>query len=280
MEKEKFQDKIYASYREHGRPFPWRETRDPYKIVVSEIMLQQTQTFRVEKKYTAFIERFPDFKTLAGTSLQELYRYWQGLGYNKRALALREIAKTVIEEYQGRVPSDPDVLKKLPMVGSATSCSIVTFAYNIPTIFVEVNIRRVFLHEFLQGAENVSDRDIFPLVEETLDRKNPRDWYYALMDYGVLLKRLYPDPVKRSRHYAKQKPFEGSNRQIRGRILHCAARNSGFNIKEIYAELAGAEGASAEGKERELQGRIIAAAAELVREGFLIREGDRYRMRG
>jgi A/G-specific adenine glycosylase len=268
MDVGRFREKIITYYREHGRPFPWRETGDPYKIVVSEIMLQQTQTYRVEKKYTPFVERFPDFSALADSPLKELYRYWQGLGYNKRALALKEIAGTIIGRHDGKVPEDPEVLRCFPMVGPATSCSIATFAYNVPTVFIEVNIRRVFLYEFFQGTEGVADREIFPFIEESLDRKNPREWYYALMDYGVMLKKLYPGLAKRSRHYVRQKPFEGSNRQIRGRILDVAARKSRFLIEEAVPETAG------------IRERAAAAAEELVREGFLIREGDRYRMKG
>jgi A/G-specific adenine glycosylase len=268
MDVEPFRERILNYYREHGRTFPWRETRDPYKIVVSEIMLQQTQTYCVEKKYTPFVERFPNFPALADAPLKELFRYWQGLGYNKRALALKEIAGIIIGRHGGIVPQDPEILRSFPMVGPATSCSIATFAYNVPTVFIEVNIRRVFLHEFFQEAEGVADREIFPFIEESLDRQNPREWYYALMDYGVMLKKLYPGLAKRSRHYVRQKPFEGSNRQIRGRILDVAARKSSFSIDEAVTAAAG------------IRERAAAAAEELVREGFLIREGDRYRMKG
>ena len=145
-----FQRLIYRFYREHGRTFPWRRTRNPYHILVSEIMLQQTQTERVEEKYEQFLTHFPDFPSLAEAPLREILRVWRGLGYNRRAIALKNIASAVITEFHGNLPSCPEALISLPGIGRATACAICAFAFNKPVVFLETNIRRVFIHHFFQ----------------------------------------------------------------------------------------------------------------------------------
>ena len=182
-------------------------------------MLQQTQTQRVVEKYEAFIRHFPDFVSLDKASLQEVLTQWQGLGYNRRAIALKKCAEVVIREYRGRLPSSVDELIKLPGMGKATASSIRVFAFNKPAVFIETNIRAVFIHFFFRESDRVSDADILPLVEQTLDASNPREWYSALMDYGVMLKKTFQNPARKSMHHKKQSRFEGSNRQLRGRIL-------------------------------------------------------------
>jgi A/G-specific adenine glycosylase len=182
-------------------------------------MLQQTQTQRVVEKYEAFIRHFPDFVSLDKASLQEVLTQWQGLGYNRRAIALKKCAEVVIREYRGRLPSSVDELIKLPGIGKATASSIRVFAFNKPAVFIETNIRAVFIHFFFRESDRVSDADILPLVEQTLDASNPREWYSALMDYGVMLKKTFQNPARKSMHHKKQSRFEGSNRQLRGRIL-------------------------------------------------------------
>ena len=214
-----FKDTIYAYYRQHARRFPWRETKDPYRILVSEIMLQQTQTERVAGKYEEFIVRFPDFAALARSDLHPVLEVWQGLGYNRRAVALKETAVRVVREHNSRLPEDLNELMKLPGIGRSTAGATLAFAYGISVAFIETNIRRVFLHFFFPERDSVKDGEILPLVEQTLDRENPRQWYYALMDYGVMLKARVPNPNRKSAHYSRQAPFEGSNRQIRGQIL-------------------------------------------------------------
>ena len=214
-----FKDTIYAYYRQHARRFPWRETKDPYRILVSEIMLQQTQTERVAGKYEEFVFRFPDFAALARSDLHPVLEVWQGLGYNRRAVALKETAVRVVREHNSRLPEDLNELMKLPGIGRSTAGATLAFAYGISVAFIETNIRRVFLHFFFPERDNVKDGEILPLVEQTLDRENPRQWYYALMDYGVMLKARVPNPNRKSAHYSRQAPFEGSNRQIRGQIL-------------------------------------------------------------
>lgn len=206
-------------YRHQARNFPWRETTNPYHILVSEFMLQQTQVERVQVKYPPFIKRFPDMQSIARASLKDILAFWQGLGYNRRALNLWQTAHAVMAEHNGMVPESLDGLIRLPGIGSATSGAIITFSFNRPAVFIETNIRRTFIHFFFHDRKNIHDKEIMPLVEATLDYENPRHWYYALMDYGAMLKKKIANPNQRSLHYTKQSPFAGSDRQIRGGIL-------------------------------------------------------------
>lgn len=214
-----FQEIIWDHYRVHKRSFPWRETHDPYRILVSEIMLQQTQTDRVVPKYEAFLQAFPTAQDLAKAPPAEVLRLWQGLGYNRRALNLQRAAQTVIGEYGGVFPESPLELQRLPGLGPYTAGAVAAFAFNRPVAIIETNIRRIYLHFFFPDAEEVSDKDLMPLIEETVDQKNPREWYYALMDYGSQLPKKVANPNRRSKHYTVQSKFAGSIRQARGRIL-------------------------------------------------------------
>ncbi|MGC1121557.1 MAG: A/G-specific adenine glycosylase [Candidatus Methanofastidiosia archaeon] len=214
-----FQTSIYDYYSIHGRSFPWRETTNPYHILVSEFMLQQTQTQRVVAKYNQFIKTFPDFHALAEAPFKDVLAVWQGLGYNHRALNLKKTAEIVVTKFQGNLPSDVAVLETFPGIGKATARAIAAFAFLKPVVFIETNIRTVYIHFFFQKQEHVKDKEILPLVKETLDYENPREWYYSLMDYGIMIKKLEKNPGRRSAHHQKQSPFEGSDRQIRGKIL-------------------------------------------------------------
>ena len=214
-----FQKMIYAYFKNNRRDFPFRKEISPYNVLVSEIMLQQTQTGRVAEKYLEFKEEFPDFLSLSNAPNEKLLKVWQGMGYNRRALALKQIAKTVITDFNGNLPDSVDILKTFPQIGHNTASSIVAFAYNKPSIFIETNIRRVYIYYFFPKKKHINDKDILPIVENTVDKDNPREWYYALMDYGVMLKKTHPELNKRSSHYRKQSPFKDSNRQIRGKIL-------------------------------------------------------------
>lgn len=214
-----FKNTVWEYYKKNKRDFPWRSEPTPYNVFISEVMLQQTQTYRVLPKYEAWIARFPDFKTLANSPFSEVLQYWSGLGYNRRALYLHKASQIVINEYNGLIPKDPELLVKLPGIGKATAASIIVFSYNIPLVFIETNIRRVFIHEFFGDKENIDDKDIYKLVKESVDQKNPREWYYALMDYGSYLPKQTTNPNRKSKHYTKQSKFEGSLRQVRGRIL-------------------------------------------------------------
>jgi A/G-specific adenine glycosylase len=164
-----FRQKIYRYYRSHGRALPWRTTRNPYHILVSEIMLQQTQVERVLQKYPQFVTAFPDFKTLAKAPLRKILHVWQGMGYNRRALFLKKIAVAVVEKFNGRLPRTIEELMSLSGIGKNTAASISAFAFNKPVAFIETNIRSVFIHCFFQDQDDVNDREILPLVEKTLD---------------------------------------------------------------------------------------------------------------
>ncbi len=227
-----FQKKIWKYYTAYGRDLPWRNTSDPYKILVSEVMLQQTQVRRVLVKYAEFLKKFPTIQKLAAASLPEVLSVWQGLGYNRRALMLYEAARTAMNVHSGVLPADYAKLLELPGVGPATAAGILNFAYNIPTLYLETNVRSVYLHFFFPDKEKVHDKELIPIIEKTMDRKNSKEWYYALLDYGVLLKQKHPNPNRRSAHYAKQSKFEGSRRQARAKALREALK-SGAGEKHL-----------------------------------------------
>ncbi len=223
-----FQRMVWRYYDDSGRALPWREpeldgTYNAYKILVSEVMLQQTQAARVIPKYSAFLERFPSLVDLADASLHDVLLAWQGLGYNRRARYLREIARQIKEQHDGWLPDTLPELTALPGVGHNTAAAILTYAFNQPHAYIETNIRSVYLHHFFKDEPGVADKQILELVEQTLDRKNPREWYWALMDYGVFIKQTVGNPNVLSKQYAKQTKFHGSAREIRGAILRILA---------------------------------------------------------
>ncbi len=182
-------------------------------------MLQQTQVERVMPKYLKFISLFPTVQKLAAASVSEVLTAWQGLGYNRRAIALHDCAIEVQNTYRGVVPSRVEDLVMLPGIGRATASAIMVYAYNAPEVFIETNVRRVFIHFFFQDRDTVHDGAIEPLVRASLWRENPRDWYNSLMDYGSLLKTRVPNPNRRSVHHHPPTCFLGSDRQLRGLIL-------------------------------------------------------------
>ncbi|MBI5634069.1 MAG: A/G-specific adenine glycosylase [Nitrospirae bacterium] len=233
-----FQKLMYQHYLEHQRPMPWRKTRNTYHILLSEVMLQQTQVERVLVKYREFIRAFPNFSRLAKAPLAEVLRVWQGMGYNRRAINLKKLAELIVHEYQGKLPLVPEELIKLPGIGKYSASAIYTFATNKPACFIETNIRRVYIHFFFGDREGIRDEEIMPLVEKTMDRAKPREWYYALMDYGVQLKKEVENPNRRSAHYAKQSKFEGSDRQVRGMILKTLLHSSGITKSSLGKKMA------------------------------------------
>ena len=259
----RFRETIYQHYADHGRTMPWRASRDPYHILVSEIMLQQTQVERVLSKYEQFIAIFPDFFSLAQAPLRDLLSVWQGLGYNRRAISLQRIGQRVVAEYGGKLPDSVETLQTFPGVGPATAGAICAFAFNQPTAFIETNIRRVFIHCFFPGRNGIKDKEILPLVETTLDQSQPRTWYFALMDYGAMLKEMSANPNRRSAHHTRQPPFDGSNRQIRGLILKLLLENSTATEGELLRAV---------GRSPDLVKKII---SQLVKEGFIRKTGKR-----
>jgi A/G-specific adenine glycosylase len=263
-----FRRAVYRHFRANPRPMPWRETRDPYHILVSEIMLQQTQVERVRSKYAQFLEAFPTVGHLAKAPLEELLRLWQGLGYNRRAIALKRCAEQIHTEYGGRFPATIPLLESLPGIGPYTARAVAAFAFGVPEPFIETNIRTVFLHFFFHGHDGVTDRRLMPLVGATLDRRDPRHWYYALMDYGAMLKQLHPNPSRRSSHHVRQSPFKGSNRELRSRMLRTIMDRPGVTADMLVGLLAVERGA--------VERNLVA----LAREGFVEQRGDGFGIRG
>lgn len=211
-----FRARVWRYYDTHRRIMPWRQQPTFYNVLVSELMLQQTQVSRVIPKFIAFKRRFPDVATLANASLAEVLIVWQGLGYNRRAKFLHQAAQIIQTEGE---PKTYDALVALPGIGANTAGAILAYAYNQPAVFVETNIRTVFIHEFFSTQSDIDDKDIKELVRRTLDDKRPREWYWALMDYGADLKSRSFGYLAKSRGYKKQSKFEGSLRQARGMIL-------------------------------------------------------------
>jgi A/G-specific adenine glycosylase len=224
-----FQQQVYSNYDAHGRhDLPWRLPTadgrfDPYQIMVSELMLQQTQVPRVIPKFTEFLVAFPSLEVLASAEQAEVLRAWSGLGYNRRAKFLWQAAQAIIDQFGGEFPRDTAELVRLPGIGPNTAGAIQAYAFNLPAVFIETNIRTVMIHHFFADQTGVPDKAILDLVTETLDREHPREWYWALMDYGSFLKQTVGNLNKQSTSYAKQSTFQGSRRQIRGLILKLLA---------------------------------------------------------
>lgn len=270
-----FSKTVWGYYTRNGRNLPWRENITPYRIVVSEIMLQQTQVTRVAHKFGPFLQKFPDFAALAKAPTIEVLREWQGLGYNRRGLNLQRLAKIVTEKYEGSLPKTYEELVELPGIGPNTAGSILAFAFNIPRAFIETNIRSAYIHFFFpeieraegrKACKKISDDEIMPFIEKSLDRKKPREWYYALMDYGSNLKRSLPNPSRRSAHHVRQSKFEGSNRQLRSYILRFVMEKP-RGVAEIKKKFAG---------ERYGAGQVSKNIDDLIKEGFLKKEKNKY----
>ena len=222
-----FQATVWGYYEQDGRhDLPWREeaaVRSPYAIVVSELMLQQTQVGRVIAKYEAWMKRWSAWEVLAQASLAEVLTQWQGLGYNRRAKFLHQLAQVVTREYDGQLPRDESALLRLPGLGPYTVAAVQAFAFNMPCVVIETNIRTVYIHhwwpDYAQSVPKISDTDLRPIVSATLDQERPREWYWALMDYGAWLKKKVGNVNRHSRQYGKQSRFVGSKRQVRGAII-------------------------------------------------------------
>ncbi|MDO8530076.1 MAG: A/G-specific adenine glycosylase [bacterium] len=259
----KFQQTVWDFYKKNKRDFPWRNTTNPYHILVSEIMLQQTQADRVVKYYNNWLKRFPNFSSLAGASFSEIYPFWQGLGYNRRAMALKKLAQIVVKEYKEKLPADAALLEELPGIGPYTARAVAAFAHNTPIAFIETNIRRVFIHHFFADKNKIEDREILKLAELALDKKNSREWHWALMDYGAHLKSQIPNPNRRHKNYSVQSKFEGSLRQIRGAILRNLAAGKMTAVQLIKASTSPADKA-----------KIVILALE--KEGLIIRNKKLY----
>ncbi|TAJ15972.1 A/G-specific adenine glycosylase [Patescibacteria group bacterium] len=245
--KREFIEIVCTYYKDYGRhTLPWRKTKSPYRTLVSEVMLQQTQVDRVIPKYKEFIRAFPSVHALASASLGEVLRVWQGLGYNRRAKMLHSAAKKVVNIHDGKIPREYELLKELPGVGEYTAKAIRVFSWNEPEVMIETNIRSVYIHHFFKKRKMVTEKKLASYISKTLDTKNPREWYSALMDYGSYLKMTYPNPSRKSVLHKTQTRFKGSNREIRGAIIRAlvAKKHTSvdlfklpFKKKRIQAEL-------------------------------------------
>ncbi len=269
---EKFTEYVYSEGERLYRDLPWRYVNDPYAVLVSEVMLQQTQVSRVQNYWERFISVFPTIDALAAADTSDVLVQWQGLGYNRRALALHRAAKICSEQWAGTLPCSNVELQALPGIGPATAAGVIAFAYNQPAVYLETNVRTVFLHLLFPDCYNVSDQEIVPLVQATCPQNNPRRWYYALLDVGASLKTCLPNPSRRSAHYARQSAFEGSRRQKRAEIVRIVLAEPRIDIETLAERLDEFEyKAGRGGIDRHV---FYSLVDELVSEGFFHREGD------
>lgn len=219
MNKRQFQELIWQKGRELYRSMPWREDTRGYYVLVSELMLQQTQVTRVAPKFEQFIARFPDEQALAKASLADVLALWQGLGYNRRARFLQQAAQMIVRDYAGAFPDTKQALHMLPGVGKNTAGAVLAYTFNQPALFIETNVRTVYIHHLFADRDEVTDQEILASLDATMDREHPREWYWALMDYGTHLKSQGVKTNARSKQYKKQSRLEGSVRQVRGQII-------------------------------------------------------------
>ncbi len=260
-QKNSFQKIIFDFYYAHGRhDLPWRRRITPYRVYVSEIMLQQTQVDRVIPFFENWMKQFPNWKALASAPQDAVLRAWKGLGYNSRALRMKQVAERVVREYAGRLPREKKILETFPGIGPYTAGAICAFAYNQHGVMIETNIRRVFLHHFFKTKHHVHDKEIFTHIEQTLPKTDFRTWYWALMDYGAYLGKTIPNPNKKSRHYTVQKTFKGSDREIRGKILEILLAYQKISFKKMTDLLHNLS---------QDPDRIETILDQLMREGFL-----------
>ena len=256
---------LRAWYAPRRDAYPWRGSRDPYAVWVSEVMLQQTQASRVVPAFGSFLRRFPTVRTLAAATRGDVVRQWGGLGYNRRAVRLSEAARVVVRDHGGRIPRDPVALRELPGVGPYTAAAVASLGFGEPVAVVDTNVRRVVsrVHLGIDGHE-VPSKDAWGLAEGWLDEDDPVTWNQALMDLGREVCRPEPrcgvcplagicrfrrDGSAASRAPRRQGPFEGSTRQVRGAVVNALrshtwltparlASETGFPIDRVDAAVA------------------------------------------
>lgn len=269
---EEFTQRVWEQGRELYRDLPWRNTYDPYAILLSEVMLQQTQVSRVLGRWEEWLDVFPTVEALASAPLPPVLELWQGMGYNRRALNLKRCAEELVANHDGMVPSDKKALLALPGIGPSTSAGVRIFAFRQPDMYLETNVRTVFIHELFPDEDKVPDKQLVALVEQTCPQdESVRDWYYALLDYGAHLKKTISNPTRRSAQYARQSKFEGSHRQKRAYLLRRAIEGI-MSLSELTEDLARAEESA--GRNAPSADEVAAIMEELESEGFVVRQGD------
>lgn len=264
-----FLELLYEFFDRNGRmTMPWRSPRkdgsfDPYAIMVSEVMLQQTQVSRVTPKYALFLTEFPDVDSLAATSLGDVLRVWSGLGYNRRAKYLWQSAIIIRDKFNGQVPTEVEDLTGLPGIGHNTAGAIRVYATNNPVVFVETNIRSVIINHFFGHWDKVSDKEIAQKVASLLTGQDPRTFYWAMMDYGSHLKASGSGLLTKSVGHTTQSTFKGSRRQIRGQILKLLGKNE-QTIDDLRNQIT--------------DNRLSDVINELMTEGFVVHHGQSFRL--
>ncbi len=267
-----FRKQVWVWYRSHGRhSLPWRQTQNPYRVLVSEVMLQQTQVPRVLPKYAEFVHSFPNVRALARAPLRKLLNVWQGLGYNRRALNLRRAVQAVVGTHHGTMPKRVAELEQLPGVGPYTARAVANLAFNQPVALLETNIRKVILHHFFPRRKKVTDREVVAIAEHLLDAKRPREWNLALMDYGAAhFNGRVQNPNLRSAHYTKQSAFKGSRRFVRGKVVAFLSQRGSVSRAELRRYL------KAQGLTAPELAQLSAVLAALSAEGLVVHRRTRY----
>lgn len=260
-----FRNVVWKYYLDNKRPMPWRDDTRPYYVLLSEIMLQQTQVNRVIEKFKQFTEQYPTVVDLAHASLAEVLSLWSGLGYNRRAKFLKQCAEVIVDKHKGHIPDAKEALVALPGIGPATASAVLTYAFNHYSPYIETNVRTVYMHHFYHDCDAVSDKEILALVEQCHDSENPREWCWAVMDYGTYLKKTVGNLNRKSKHYKKQSKFEGSYRQKRGEVLRRLL--SDHNTSKVLAEQTGYSA--------ELTKQLL---DDLQSEGFVAEENGVYKI--
>ncbi len=270
---QQFRETVYRYFDTKVREdMPWRDDPSPYRVLVSEFMLQQTQVSRVIPYFTAFLSRWKSIEQLALAPLSEILKVWQGLGYNRRAKFLHDSAKCIAKDFAGTLPQTRESLLTLPGIGEYTAAAILVFAFNKAEIVLETNIRRAIIHYFYSQQEKVTEQEVRFFVEKTMDRQNPRRWYWALMDYGYWLRFEVANDNRKSSQYVLQSPFRGSRRQVRGSVLRILSQHSRLEKQELLQKIQQDLGDDAKKQERGLVEQVETCLELLRQEGMLLCE--------
>lgn len=247
--KKEFNRTLFLWHKKNYRPMEWRDTKNPYRILVSEIMLQQTQVARVKEKYAEFVKKFPTVQILANAPLGDVLRAWSGLGYNRRAKYLHHCAKEVVEKHQGKFPSSYEELVKLPGIGRSTAGALLAFAFDEDTPMIDTNIRRILVRTFFNGKNVPSDKELYAFASSLIPKGKGRVWNYAMLDLGATTctARNHADDCPINTLHGKvsdfvykkpQKKFAGSERFYRGKLLKHLAQQTSLTSAQVAKVLA------------------------------------------